>query len=102
MAGEDLRPEPMPRRLKCEAFGGYLFSLNYRNASSDERTETKVLRKTPTLYLRVWEREGRSAGAILDVCPNPGQSQVKPMGKLLERLLLEGTRAEDIPDALGI
>ena len=39
MAGGDSRPAPKPRRLKCEAFGGYLFSLNYRSVSSDERAE---------------------------------------------------------------
>ena len=102
MAGGDSRPAPKPRRLKCEAFGGYLFSLNYRSVSSDERAEPRVLRNTPTLYLRVWVHEGRSVGAVLDVYPNPGQLLVKSLGKHLERLILEGARAEDIPEALGI
>lgn len=102
MAGGDLRPEPRPHRLKCEAFGGYLFSLNYDSVSSDERAEPRVLCNTPNLYLRVWEREGHSAGAVLDMYPNPGPSLVKPLGKHLEELVLEGAKAKDIPQALGI
>ena len=102
MAGGDARPEPRPYRLKCEAFGGYLFSLNYSGVSSDPVSESRVLRCTPSLYLRVWEREGRSVGALLDIYPNPGKSAVKTMGKQLEGLILEGVPARGIPEALGI
>jgi len=102
MAQGDARPEPRPHRLKCEAFGGYLFSMNYRSVSLDEMAEPRVLRNTPALYFRVWQREGRSIGALMDIYPNPGQSIVKPLGKRLEQLILDGARAEDIPEALGI
>ncbi len=101
MAGGDVRPEPRPRRLKCEAFGGYLFSLNYPEASRDGATESRVLRSTKALYLRIWEREGRSVAALLDANPNPGQAQAKALGKTLERLILDGAAADGIPAALG-
>ncbi len=102
MAGGDAHPEPRPYRLKCEAFGGYLFSLNYSGVTSDPVAESRVLRCTPSLYLRVWEREGHSVGAVLDIYPNPGQSRVKTLGKQLEGLILEGVPAEGLPEVLGI
>jgi NAD(P)H-nitrite reductase large subunit len=102
MAQGDLRPEPRPHRLKCEAFGGYLFSLNYRSVLLDEMAEPRILRNTPSLYFRVWQRDGRSAGAVLDIYPNPGQSITKPLGKRLEQLVLDGARAEDIPETLRL
>ena len=102
MAHGDLRPEPGPHRLKCEAFGGYLFSLNYSSVLLDEMAESRVLRNTPSLYFRVWQRDGRSVGAVLDIYPNPGQSITKPLGKCLERLIFDGARAEDIPETLGL
>jgi 3-phenylpropionate/trans-cinnamate dioxygenase ferredoxin reductase component len=102
MAHGDLHPEPRPHRLKCEAFSGYLFSLNYRNVLLDKMAESLVLRNTPSLYLRVWQRDGRSAGAVLDMYPNPGQPITKPLGKSLEQLILDGASAQDIPEALRV
>jgi 3-phenylpropionate/trans-cinnamate dioxygenase ferredoxin reductase component len=102
MAGGDMQPEPRPRRLKTEAFGGYLFSLNYRSASLDDQAETRVICNKDALYLRIWEREGRSIAAVLDAYPTPGPSQAKLLGRQLERLILEGAAAKNIAEALGI
>jgi NAD(P)H-nitrite reductase large subunit len=102
MAGGDAQSEPRPFRLKCEAFGGWLFSLNYAGAASDERAEPRVLRHAPALYLKVWEREGRVVGAVVDAYPRPEQSRAKALGKKLERLIGEGTKARDLVDALEI
>ena len=85
MAGGDAHPEPRPYRLKCEAFGGYLFSLNYSGVTSDPVAESRVLRCTPSLYLRVWEREGHSVGAVLDIYPNPGAIQGQDPGEAIGR-----------------
>lgn len=102
MAGGDARPEPRPFRLKCEAFGGWLFSLNCTGASTDERAVPRVLRNTPALYFKVWERDGRVLGALLDAYPRPEPSRAKILGKQLERLIREGAAARDLPDALGV
>lgn len=102
MAGGDFHPEQKPFRMKCEAFGGYLFSLNYCGASLDEAAQAVVLRNSPNLYLKVWEREGRSIAAILDAYPNPGQTRVKAIGKQLQRLIWGGTETRDITEALGV
>ncbi|HVO37487.1 MAG TPA: NAD(P)/FAD-dependent oxidoreductase [Spirochaetia bacterium] len=101
MAGGDLRPDPKPFRLKCEAFGGWLFSLNYARVSADEQAEPCLLRNSPDLYLRVWEREGRTVGALLDLYPRPDPPRTKALGKQLERLIGEGAGAGDILRALG-
>ena len=100
MAGGSLRPEPKPHRLKCEAFGGYLFSLNYWNAHSDELTKARTICNSQALYVRVWELAGRSIAVVLDAYPNPGRAWAKGTGKRLEELVSTGARADDIREAL--
>ena len=102
MAGEEYRPEPRSYRLKCEVFGGYVFSMNYLAASRDDLAHKEVLLDTPAIYLVAWERAGRSIAAVLDLSSNPGRERTRLLGKKLERSLLEGVRAKDIPQALGI
>ena len=102
MAGEENRLEPRPYRLKCEAFGGYMFSMNYRAASQDDQAQKKVLLDTPAMYLAVWERAGHSTAAVLDLSSNPGRERSRILGKQLERSLLEGIKAEDVPQAVGM
>lgn len=102
MTGGDLRAQPRAHRLKCEAFGGYLFSLNYLCALSDDKARPRVLRNTSNLSLKVWEHDGRCIAAVMDVYPSPGQSWSKPIGKQLEKLVLDHAPVEDLPPALGI
>ena len=102
MAGEEYRPEPRPYRLKCEVFGGYIFSMNYFAASVDDQAQKKVLFDTPAIYLAVWERAAHSIAAALDLPSDPGRERIRLLGKKLERSLLEGVRAKDVLQALGI
>lgn len=102
MAGEEYCPEPRPYRLKCEVFGGYVFSMNYLAASRDVQAQKTVLLDSPAVYLAAWARAGHSTAAVLDLSSDPGGDRTRLLGKKIERSLLEGVRARDIPQALGI
>jgi NAD(P)H-nitrite reductase large subunit len=102
MAGGEHGPDPRPYRLKCEVFGGYTFSMNYLAASEDDRADKNILLETPGAYLAVWEREGHSIAAVMDLASNPGRETTRLMSKKLERSLLDGASAGDIRQALSV
>jgi NAD(P)H-nitrite reductase large subunit len=102
MAGAKHGPDPRPYRLKCEVFGGYTFSMNYLAASADDQAQRKVLLDTPSTYVAVWEREGRSIAAVLDLASSPGREATRLVSRRLESSLLDGVSANDIRQALSL
>ncbi len=93
MAGVPTEWTNLPVRLKCEVFGDFYFSMAYDLVQSEKDGEEKTLICDDARYLRVFFREGRLRGALMQ--------GMKAFAKPLAKLVVDGGTEEELRESLG-
>lgn len=88
MAGIVLAHTNWPIRLKCEVFGDFFFSMAYdRILKEADLLANEIFINTESQYLRVFFKEGKAIGALMQGM----KTQAKDLVKLVEK----GAKKED-------